>query len=121
MERYNNVVKNDKYFSKYSKKFLARPLNGVIKTQAITEPRLRPDAESKVGALGFMLIMPMTLGSLLNLGHTIWGALLTLLCMVIGYKYFDRIRPFDTFRPLQEKNVAVGIGVENVVEDPLPV
>ncbi len=51
---------------------------------------------------------------ILNIIYAISGAVLTMLCMVIGYKIFDRITPFDTSRALAEKNIAVGIVVGSV-------
>jgi len=50
----------------------------------------------------------------LNIGYAIFGATLTMVCMVIGYKIFDKITPFDTSRELAEKNIAVGIVVGSV-------
>ncbi|MEA1970698.1 MAG: DUF350 domain-containing protein [Thermodesulfobacteriota bacterium] len=50
----------------------------------------------------------------LNIIYAIFGAVLTMVCMVIGYKIFDRITPFDTSRALAEKNIAVGIVVGSV-------
>ena len=50
----------------------------------------------------------------LNIGYAIFGAILTMVCMLIGYKIFDRITPFDTSRALAEKNIAVGIVVGSV-------
>ena len=47
----------------------------------------------------------------LNLIYAVCGAFLTLGFMVIGFKIFDRITPFDTSKQLAEKNVAVGIVV----------
>jgi uncharacterized membrane protein YjfL (UPF0719 family) len=47
----------------------------------------------------------------LNLIYAVFGAFLTLGFMVIGFKIFDRITPFDTSKQLAEKNVAVGIVV----------
>ncbi len=52
--------------------------------------------------------------SLLNLCYAIVGAVLTLLFMVVGYKLFDKITPFDTSRQLAENNTAVGIVVGSV-------
>lgn len=49
--------------------------------------------------------------ALLNLCYAVVGALLTLLFMVIGYKLFDRMTPFDTSSELAERNLAVGIVV----------
>jgi len=52
--------------------------------------------------------------TLLNLGYAIAGALLTLVFMMIGYKMFDRMTPFNTSQQLAEKNVAVGIVVGSI-------
>jgi len=49
--------------------------------------------------------------AVLNFVYAVSGALLTLLFMVIGYKLFDKMTPFDTSQQLAEKNVAVGIVV----------
>ncbi len=50
----------------------------------------------------------------LNLIYAVCGAFLTLGFMVIGFKIFDKITPFDTSKQLAEKNVAVGIVVGSV-------
>ena len=52
--------------------------------------------------------------ALLNLSYAILGAILTLLFMVVGYRIFDKMTPFDTSRQLEEKNVAVGIVVGSI-------
>ncbi len=52
--------------------------------------------------------------TLLNFFYATIGAILTLLFMVIGYKIFDKITPFDTSKQLAEKNVAVGIVVGSI-------
>ena len=52
--------------------------------------------------------------TLLNLGYAIAGVLLTLVFMMIGYKMFDRMTPFNTSKQLAEKNVAVGIVVGSI-------
>ncbi len=49
--------------------------------------------------------------TLLNFCYAIFGALLTLAFMVLGYKIFDKITPFNTSKQLEERNVAVGIVV----------
>jgi len=49
--------------------------------------------------------------ALLNFFYAILGALLTLMFMVIGYKLFDKMTPFDTSKQLAEKNIAVGVVV----------
>ena len=48
---------------------------------------------------------------LLNFLYAIFGAILTIAFMVIGYLIFDKLTPFDTSKQLAEKNVAVGIVV----------
>ena len=49
--------------------------------------------------------------TLMNFIYAIVGAILTLLFMVLGYKIFDKMTPFDTSKQLAEKNVAIGIVV----------
>jgi uncharacterized membrane protein YjfL (UPF0719 family) len=34
--------------------------------------------------------------------------------MIVGYKIFDKITPFDTSKQLAEKNIAVGIVVGSI-------
>jgi len=52
--------------------------------------------------------------TLLNFCYAILGAVLTLIFMVIGYKIFDKMTPFDTSKQLAEKNIAVGIVVGSI-------
>ncbi|MFQ5828598.1 MAG: transglycosylase SLT domain-containing protein [Candidatus Methylomirabilia bacterium] len=60
-ERYNKVVKYDKYFSKYSKRFFGPRFDWTyFKAQAVAESRLRAKAKSRMGAVGVMQIMPAT-------------------------------------------------------------
>jgi uncharacterized membrane protein YjfL (UPF0719 family) len=49
--------------------------------------------------------------TLLNFCYAIFGAFLTLAFMVLGYKIFDKMTPFNTSKQLEERNVAVGIVV----------
>ena len=49
--------------------------------------------------------------AILNLSYAVFGALLTLVFMVAGYKLFDKLTPFDTSHELASQNVAVGIVV----------
>ncbi len=52
--------------------------------------------------------------TLLNFGYAIVGAFLTLIFMIIGYKIFDKMTPFNTSKQLEEKNIAVGIVVGSI-------
>ncbi len=52
--------------------------------------------------------------TLMNFVYAVVGAILTLLFMVLGYKIFDKMTPFDTSKQLAEKNVAVGIVVGSI-------
>ncbi|MBE9570657.1 MAG: DUF350 domain-containing protein [Proteobacteria bacterium] len=52
--------------------------------------------------------------TLLNFIYAIFGAVLTIAFMMIGYKIFDRMTPFNTSKELEEKNVAVGIVVGSI-------
>lgn len=73
-ERYNNVVKYDKYFSKYSKRYFGPNFDWhYFKAQAIAESRLKATAESHVGALGVMQIMPRTFEEIVRKNPTIKG------------------------------------------------
>ncbi len=52
--------------------------------------------------------------TLLNFGYAVIGAIMTLAFMMIGYKIFDKMTPFNTSKELSEKNVAVGIVVGSI-------
>lgn len=52
--------------------------------------------------------------TLLNFCYAIFGAILTIIFMMIGYKIFDKMTPFNTSKQLSEKNVAVGIVVGSI-------
>ena len=52
--------------------------------------------------------------ALLNFFYAVIGAVLTIIFMLIGYKIFDKITPFDTSKQLSENNVAVGIVVGSI-------
>jgi uncharacterized membrane protein YjfL (UPF0719 family) len=52
--------------------------------------------------------------TILNFCYAIFGALLTHVFMVMGYKMFDKLTPFNTSKQLEEKNLAVGIVVGSI-------
>ncbi len=49
-----------------------------------------------------------------NFLYAIFGVIITLIFMVIGFKLFDKITPFDTSKQLENNNVAVGIVVGSI-------
>ena len=60
-ERYNRVKKFDPYFAKYTKRYFGPAFDWRhFKAQAVAESRLQADAQSRVGAVGVMQIMPRT-------------------------------------------------------------
>ena len=66
-EKYNRVIKYDKYFSKYSKRFFGPGFDWhYFKSQAIAESHLKADAKSRFGAVGIMQIMPSTYQEILH-------------------------------------------------------
>jgi len=52
--------------------------------------------------------------TILNIAYATLGAFITLLFMVIGYKTFDKITPFDTHVQLEKGNIAVGIVIGSI-------
>jgi uncharacterized membrane protein YjfL (UPF0719 family) len=51
---------------------------------------------------------------IMNFVYAVLGALITIIFMVIGYKLFDSLTPFNTSEELAAKNVAVGIVVGSI-------
>lgn len=49
-----------------------------------------------------------------NFLYAVFGVLLTLLFMLLGFKLFDHMTPFDTSKQLSENNVAVGMVVGSI-------
>lgn len=73
-EAYNRVVKYDRYFSKYSKRYFGPLFDWRhFKAQAIAESRLKANATSRVGAVGVMQIMPKTYREIKRQHTTIQG------------------------------------------------
>jgi membrane-bound lytic murein transglycosylase F len=69
-ERYNRVVKYDKYFLKYSKRYFGPGFDWhYFKAQAVAESRLQADARSRVGAVGVMQIMPRTFEEIVRIAN----------------------------------------------------
>lgn len=91
-EQYNRVLKFDKYFSKYSKRFFGPDFNWrFFKAQAITESRLKPEARSMVGALGIMQIMPRTFQEIVQKNPGIKGNRKQPRWNIAAGIYYDRV------------------------------
>lgn len=51
---------------------------------------------------------------LLNFVYAVGGVILALLFMIIGYKLFDSLTPFNTSEELSNNNTAVGIVIGSI-------
>lgn len=49
-----------------------------------------------------------------NFVYAVFGVILALIFMLLGFKLFDRVTPFDTSKQLSENNIAVGIVVGSI-------
>ncbi len=49
-----------------------------------------------------------------NFVYAVFGVILTLIFMLLGFKLFDRVTPFDTSKHLSNNNIAVGIVVGSI-------
>ncbi|MFP4476893.1 MAG: DUF350 domain-containing protein [Desulfatibacillaceae bacterium] len=52
--------------------------------------------------------------TLINFLYAVGGAVLALVFMMLGYRIFDRMTPFDTSRALNEGNEAVGVVIGSI-------
>ncbi len=57
--------------------------------------------------------MEITL-TLINLAYALIGAILALFFMMVGFKLFDRMTPFETSKELGSGNIAVGIVIGSI-------
>jgi membrane-bound lytic murein transglycosylase F len=90
-DRYNHVVKYDKYFSKYSKRYFGPGFDWhYFKAQAIAESRLQADAASTIGAQGIMQIMPATFAEILQKNPSIKGTRKQPRWNIAAGIYYDR-------------------------------
>ncbi len=51
---------------------------------------------------------------MVNFLYAIFGVILTLVFMLLGFKLFDKLTPFDTSKLLSDNNIAVGIVVGSI-------
>jgi membrane-bound lytic murein transglycosylase F len=105
-ERYNRVLKYDKYFSKYSKRFFGPNFDWhYFKAQAVAESRLKAKAKSKVGALGVMQIMPKTFKEITRKNPSIRGNRGQPRWNIAAGIYYDRMlwKAWKAERPFQDR------------------
>jgi membrane-bound lytic murein transglycosylase F len=105
-ERYNRVLKYDKYFSKYSKRFFGPNFDWhYFKAQAVAESRLKAKAKSKVGALGVMQIMPRTFKEIKRKTPSIRGNRGQPRWNIAAGIYYDRMlwKTWKAERPFQDR------------------
>ncbi|MBW1669731.1 MAG: transglycosylase SLT domain-containing protein [Deltaproteobacteria bacterium] len=105
-EQYNRVVKFDRYFSKYSKRFFGPAFDWrYFKGQAVAESRLKPEAKSKVGARGLMQIMPRTFEEIKRRSHTVKGNWKQPRWNIAAGIYYDRMlwNGFKARRPFKDR------------------
>ena len=73
--RYKRFTSYDRYFTKYSKRFFGVGFDWhYFKAQAVAESNLRQDAQSPVGAVGVMQVMPRTFDEIQRRNPAITGS-----------------------------------------------
>ena len=105
-ERYNRVVKYDKYFSKYSKRYFGVNFDWLyFKAQAVAESRLKEKAKSRVGAVGVMQIMPKTFEEISRKNPSIKGSRKQPRWNIAAGIYYDRMlwKVWEADRPFQDR------------------
>lgn len=105
-ERFNRVVKYDRYFSKYSKRFFGPGFRWqYFKAQAIAESRLQAHARSYVGAKGVMQIMPQTFQDIIRENPFIKGTGEHPRWNIAAGIYYDRTlwKVWKAERPFQDR------------------
>jgi membrane-bound lytic murein transglycosylase F len=105
-EQYTRVIKYDKYFSKYSKRFFGPGFDWhYFKSQAIAESHLKADAKSRVGAVGIMQIMPSTYQEILHKNPIIKGTRAQPRWNIAAGIFYDRTiwNLWIAERPLQDR------------------
>jgi uncharacterized membrane protein YjfL (UPF0719 family) len=49
-----------------------------------------------------------------NFLYAVFGVIITLGFMLLGFKLFDKVTPFDTSKQLADNNIAVGIVIGSI-------
>lgn len=105
-ERYRRVVKYDRYFSKYSKRFFGPGFDwNYFKAQAVAESRLRAKAQSRMGAVGIMQIMPRTFREIRQKNPSIRGTRQQPRWNIAAGIYYDKAlwNTWKADRPFQDR------------------
>lgn len=105
-ERYNRVVKYNKYFSKYSKRYFGPGFDWrYFKAQAVAESRLKAKAKSRVGAVGVMQIMPKTFKEITTKKPSIKGTREQPRWNIAAGIYYDRMiwKVWKAKRPFEDR------------------
>ncbi len=105
-EGFNKIVKYDRYFSKYSKRYFGPAFDWrYFKAQAIAESRLKSNAESHVGAMGIMQIMPRTFKDIARKTPNVQGGITRPRWNIAAGIYYDRMlwKEWKAKRPLQDR------------------
>jgi membrane-bound lytic murein transglycosylase F len=105
-EAYNRMVKFDKYFSKYSKRYFGPGFDWrFFKAQSIAESGLESDARSPVGAAGIMQIMPRTFEEIMRKNAYIKGTRLQPRWNIAAGIFYDRMlwKTWTAPRPYRDR------------------
>lgn len=51
---------------------------------------------------------------ILNFSYAVAGAFITIFFMMMGYRIFDKMTPYETHKALEDGNIAVGIVVGSI-------
>jgi membrane-bound lytic murein transglycosylase F len=105
-ERYNRVVKYNKYFVKYTKRYFGPAFDWRhFKAQAVAESRLEEAAKSRVGALGIMQIMPKTFKEIARKNPSIKGTRAQPRWNIAAGVYYNRQiwNTWQAERPFQDR------------------
>jgi len=105
-ERFNRVREFDPHLIKYSKRFFGPAFDWRhFKAQAIAESGLRPDAKSRVGAVGLMQIMPATFKEITKKYPYIKGSRSHPRWNVAAGIYYDRLlwKTWKAKRPFEDR------------------
>ncbi|MBW2595231.1 MAG: transglycosylase SLT domain-containing protein [Deltaproteobacteria bacterium] len=105
-EGFNRIIKYDRYFSKYSKRYFGPGFDWrFFKAQAIAESRLKANAKSRVGALGIMQIMPRTFKDIARKNPMVKGRVIRPRWNIAAGICYNRVlwKEWKAERPFQDR------------------